>query len=111
MEKSKVIVFDLFDTLVRDIKFDFDSGLCYLHENILSEGTDKVEFLNYAGTYWKERYDKRSEENLEIAFEDELVDFKNKYGFKVNYSLEAVSYTHLDVYKRQLLNTVLFKSE
>lgn len=90
MEKSKVIVFDLFDTLVRDIKFDFYSGLCYLHENILSEGTDKVEFLNYAGTYWKERYDKRSEENLEIAFEDELVDFKNKYGFKVNYSLEEI---------------------
>lgn len=30
-------------------------------------------------------YDKRSEDNLELAFEDELLDFKNKYGFKVNY--------------------------
>lgn len=90
MVKAKAIVFDLFDTLLKDIKFDFDSGLCYLHENILTKDTDKVEFLHYASTYWKELYDKRSEDNSELAFEDELLDFKNKYGFKVDYSLEEI---------------------
>jgi hypothetical protein len=35
MGKVRVIVFDLFETLLRDIKFDFDSGLTYLYENIL----------------------------------------------------------------------------
>ncbi len=68
MAKVRIIVFDLFETLLHDIKFDFDSGLSYLHENILSKGTDKVEFLDYAATYWKELYDKRCEDNSEIAF-------------------------------------------
>ncbi|QAA32210.1 HAD family hydrolase [Clostridium manihotivorum] len=90
MKKVKAIIFDLFDTLLHDIKFDFDSGLSYLHENILSEGTDKAEFIEYAATYWKDLYDKRNEDNSEIAFEDEVLDFKNKYGFKVNYPLEEV---------------------
>ncbi len=90
MAKVRAIVFDLFETLLRDIKFDFDSGLIYIHENILSEDTDKDEFLNYAATYWKELYDKRSEDNSELAFEDELLDFKNKYGFKVSYPIEEI---------------------
>ncbi|WP_291569262.1 HAD family hydrolase [Clostridium sp. UBA4548] len=90
MAKTKVIVFDLFETILHDIKFDFNSGLLYLHENILSKDTDKVEFLHYASTYWKGLYDKRSEDNSELAFEDELLDFKNKYGFKVNFSVEEI---------------------
>ena len=90
MVKAKVIVFDLFETLLHDIKFDFNSGLFYLHENILSKDTDKVEFLDYAATYWKELYDERNEDNSELAFEDELLDFKNKYGFKVNYPIEEI---------------------
>lgn len=92
MAKARVIVFDLFETLLHDVKFDFDSGLFYLHENILSKDTDKVEFLDYAGTYWKALYEKRSEDNSELAFDDELLDFKNKYGFKVNYPLEEIVY-------------------
>jgi HAD superfamily hydrolase (TIGR01549 family) len=92
MEKARVLVFDLFDTLLHDIDFDINLGLSYLHENILSQNTDKVEFLDYAATYWKEFYDKRCEGNIELAFEEELLDFKNKYGFKVNYSLEEILY-------------------
>lgn len=92
MVKAKVIVFDLFDTLIHDIKFDFISGLVYLHENILSKDTDKKEFLDYADTYWREIYDKRSLDNREIAFEDELLDFKNKYGFKEDGDIEEIQY-------------------
>ena len=92
MNKAKAIVFDLFETLLHDIKFDIVSGLSYIHENILSEDTDKVEFLEYAATYWKELYDKRNEDNSEIAFEDELLDFERKYGFRVNYPLEEILY-------------------
>lgn len=90
MPKAKAIVFDLFETLLHDIKFDFNSGLFYIHKNILSNETDLVEFLDYAATYWKERYDKRNEDNSEVAFEEELLDFKNKYGFKVDYPLEEI---------------------
>lgn len=92
MVKAKVIVFDLFDTLLHDTEFNFISGLLYLYENILLEGTDKAEFLNYAGTYWKDIYDKRNENNSELPFEEELLDFKSKYGFKVNWSIEEIQY-------------------
>jgi len=70
MAKARAIVFDLFDTLLHDIKFNFESGLFYLHENILSKATDKVEFLEYAATYWKKLYDKRNEDNSELVFDD-----------------------------------------
>jgi HAD superfamily hydrolase (TIGR01549 family) len=92
MGKARVIVFDLFETLLHDIDFNINLGLSYLHENILSQNTDKIEFLDYAATYWKELYDKRCEDNSELAFEEELLDFQNKYGFKVNYPLEEILY-------------------
>lgn len=108
MEKVRVIVFDLFETLLHDIKFDFDSGLSYLYENILSKDTDKVEFIDYATTYWKELYDKRSEDNSELAFEDELLDFKNKYGFKVNYPLEEILFNcALEINTTELFNDTI----
>lgn len=92
MAKAKVIVFDLFDTLIHNIVFNFTSGLSYLYEYILLDGTDKEEFFNYADTYWKELYDKRNEYNTEVSFEEELLDFQHKYGFKVNWSLEEIEY-------------------
>lgn len=92
MMKAKIIVFDLFATLIYDISFDFNSGLRYLHENILTEGTDQTEFLYYANTYWKALYDKRADDNSEVSFEEELLDFKNKYGFKVDWPLEEIQY-------------------
>jgi HAD superfamily hydrolase (TIGR01549 family) len=108
MEKARVIIFDLFETLLHDIDFDINLGLSYLHENILSQNTDKVEFLDYAATYWKELYDKRSEGNIELAFEEELLDFKNKYGFKVNYSLEEILYNcALEINATELFNDTI----
>lgn len=92
MAEVKVIVFDLFDTLIQDVDFNFTAGLLYLYDNILSKGTDKEEFLNYANSYWRKIYDKRGEENLEVAFEEELLDFKYKYGFKEGYNMEDIEY-------------------
>lgn len=108
MEKARVIVFDLFDTLLHDIYFDFNLGLSYLHENILSQNTDKVEFLDYAATHWKDLYDKRIEDNSELAFEEELLDFKNKYGFKVNYPLEEIIYNcAIEINATELFNDTI----
>lgn len=92
MAEVKVVVFDLFDTLIQDIEFNFSSGLLFLYDNILSQGTDKEEFLEYANNYWRKIYDKRGEDNLEVAFEEELLDFKYKYGFKEGYTLEDIEY-------------------
>jgi HAD superfamily hydrolase (TIGR01549 family) len=108
MPKARAIVFDLFDTLLHDLKFDFNSGLFYLHKNILSKETDRVKFLDYAATYWKELYDKRNEDNSEVAFEDELLDFKNKYGFKVNYPLEEILFNcALEINTTELFNDTI----
>jgi FMN phosphatase YigB (HAD superfamily) len=108
MTKVRAVVFDLFETLLHDVKFDFNSGLFYLHENILSEDTDKVEFLDYATTYWKQLYDKRNEDNSEVAFDDELLDFKNKYGFKVNYPIEEILFNcALEINATELFNDTI----
>lgn len=112
MTKPRAVVFDLFETLIHDVKFDFNSGLTYIHENILLKDTDKVEFVNYADTYWKEIYSKRSEDNLEVAFDDEILDFKNKYGFKEDIPLEKILLNcALKINSTELFNDTIFTLE
>jgi len=87
MEKPKIIVFDLFETLVHDIKFSFSDGIKYVYQNVLTKGTNKEDFLNHVNGYWKTIYDARANDNSEVAFKDELLDLKHKYGFQTNASL------------------------
>lgn len=95
MDMPKVIVFDLFETLIHDIQFTFSDGMEYLYRHILTKGTDREEFLNYVNVYWKHIYDLRAKDNSEVAFEDELIDLKRKYGFRVNNSILDIQYTCL----------------
>jgi putative hydrolase of the HAD superfamily len=43
-----------------------------------------------------------------LAFEDELLDFKNKYGFKVNYPLEEILFNcALEISTAELFNDTI----
>lgn len=92
MMSVKAVVFDLFETLIHDNDYNFNNAIEYLYESILNEGTDKEEFLSYANNYWKKFYDDRKIDNSEVAFEDELRDFKYRYGFKVDYPIKEIEY-------------------
>lgn len=92
MNKPKVIVFDLFATLINDRRFNFVDGLVFLHEEVLDHPGSLVEFLAYADTHWKTKYDARDIDHHEISFEEELIDFKEKFGFKVDWSLDEIQF-------------------
>lgn len=92
MNKPKAIVFDLFATLINDRRFNFVDGLMYLYEEVLDHPGTLVEFLAYADTYWKTKYDARDFDHHEISFLDELVDFQDKFGFKVDWSMDEIQF-------------------
>lgn len=92
MNKPKVIVFDLFATLINDRRFNFVDGLIFLHQEVLDHPSSLVEFLAYADTQWKTKYDARDSDHHEISFEEELIDFKAKFGFKVDWSLDEIQF-------------------
>lgn len=76
MTYPSVIVFDLFATLINDLRFNFVDGLVYLHTEVLDHPGDLIDFLAYADTHWKTKYDARDKDHHEINFADELIDFK-----------------------------------
>lgn len=55
---AKIIVFDLYDTVLKNISFNFDEGLTYLYDNFFSEVCSKIETikLNCGGNkLWSEK--------------------------------------------------------
>lgn len=92
MTYPSAIVFDLFATLINDRRFNFVDGLVYLHTEVLDHPGDLIDFLAYADTNWKTKYDARDKDHHEINFTDELIDFKLKFGFRVDLSLDEIQF-------------------
>ena len=49
------------------------------------------------------------EESLGLEFRKEIREYLHQYGIIIGYGVETVSYTHLDVYKRQISDIKLVK--
>ncbi len=64
---GKIILFDLYDTLLRGIFFSFDSGLEYLYDHVFCSACTKQMFDHYA-KQMKPLYDQRAATNKEIFF-------------------------------------------
>lgn len=79
---AKIIIFDLYDTVLKNISFNFDEGLYYLYDNFFSEACSKKELKDYAKTFLL-LYDKRKETHKEICLiKDEVPYFFEKFGVK-----------------------------
>lgn len=91
MKLPKVVIFDLFDTVLKTEYFSFDSGLYYIFKNILTTGATREELVAVA----KEELDAFSDRSIthkEIRFIDELISFNRKLGFRSNLSLSEIEY-------------------
>ena len=64
--KKKIVIFDLYDTVLKDISFNFKDGIKYLHTKYFSYTCTLEEFIDYADTFLP-LYEKR---NFAIAVYD-----------------------------------------
>ena len=92
---SKIVIFDLYDTLLKGLSFDFDKGVEYLHQQYFQGKCSLEEFIEYSKSFLP-MYEARKETNKELCFiVDELPLYFEHYGVPVPADLESVEYAFL----------------
>ena len=76
----KIIIFDLFATLLDKVWFDYDKGLSYLADNYFDHRRDELKL--YAEEYRERFMLDRNKTQCEKSFFDQLVFYENKFGKK-----------------------------
>lgn len=67
----RVIIFDLFDTILDKVWFDYDKILDFLVSDCFV-GVDKKELIEYANKYREKYMINRNETNIEVSFIDQV---------------------------------------
>lgn len=74
---DKIVIFDLFDTLLTKVWFDYDKGLAYLADTYLD---GKREELKLYSKEYRERFMlKRNETQIETSFIKQLEFYERKF--------------------------------
>ncbi len=89
---KKVILFDLYDTVLKDIFFDFQAGLTYLHDTYLSKACTRQEVLDYADSF-RALYQKRRVDHSEICLiRDQIPLYFERFGMERPEDMDALEY-------------------
>lgn len=89
---KKVIIFDLYDTVLKDITFDFEAGIMYLYNTFLKEKCSFEELKEYAETFLP-LYARRKVDDVEICLiKDEVPFFFEKFDVEKSASDEELDY-------------------
>ncbi len=92
----KVLLFDLYDTILKDISFDFHAGLVYLYNAYFSKNCSFNELTEYAETFLP-LYERRKTENIEICLiQDEIPFFFERFGVPLPENLYDLEYNIMD---------------
>lgn len=103
MKKEKLVVFDLYDTLLEGQSFDFNRGVAYLHETYFKEKCSLEEIVAFSKTFLP-LYAARKVDNRELCFiTDELPLYFKEYGVPLPADLEAVEYEFMSHIKEDIL--------
>lgn len=90
--KKKIVIFDLYDTILKDISFNFKDGIKYLHTKYFSDTCTLEELINYADTFLP-LYEKRNTEHNEICLiKDEIPLFFDKFNVNPPSDYEKLDY-------------------
>lgn len=93
---KKVILFDLYDTVLKDISFDFEAGTVWLYNNFFSEVCSLQDLVDYAESFLP-LYKKRKEEFSEICLiQDEIPLFFKKFGVPEPKNYEMIEYAVME---------------
>jgi len=100
---TPIIIFDLYDTILKDISFDFNKGLEYLHNTFFSEKCSLIKLSEFSATF-KPLYDERRLTNSEICFiRDELPLFFKKFGLSPDIDEAALDYNLMNQIQKEIL--------
>ena len=100
---SPIIIFDLYDTILKDISFNFNNGLEYLYNSFLSHKCTLSELKDYALTF-KPLYDERRLTNNELCFiRDEAPLLFKKFDICPNADEAILDYNIMNHIQKEIL--------
>ena len=104
---KKTILFDLYDTILKDISFDFNSGIKWLYDTYFTQACTWEELKAYEETFWP-LFAKRKEDNSEVCLiRDEVVKLFEKFEVNLPEDLEELDYAIMNqIQKETLLDEV-----
>ena len=97
----KIIIFDLFDTLLDKVWFDYDKGLSYLAEKYFDHRCDELK--RYAEEYRERFMLDRNETQREKSFFDQLAFYENKFGKKPLKSRDEIEWEVFSICREERL--------
>ncbi|HIS69670.1 MAG TPA: HAD family hydrolase [Candidatus Gallacutalibacter stercoravium] len=89
---KKVVLFDLYDTVLHEVSFRFDKGIAYLHRAFFENSCSFKEMTDYAATFLP-LYEKRKRDFTEVCLmQDEVALYFEKFGVKKPQSFQKLEY-------------------
>lgn len=100
---KKVIIFDLYDTVLKDISFSFKKGITELYQKFFSEKCSLEEFMEFEETFYP-LYSQRKVDNSEVCLiQDEIPSFYEKFGVPKPKSWEELDYDIMNRMQKDVL--------
>jgi HAD superfamily hydrolase (TIGR01549 family) len=79
---SKTCIFDLFDTLLLKVAFDYNKGIDYLAKNHFGE-ENKEKLFSIASEFRSQFMLDREKTQIDVSFEDQLKFYENRFNRKL----------------------------
>ncbi len=95
---DKIVLFDLFDTLLIKVWFDYDKALNYLSDKYFG---CKDEMLRLAKEYREKYMLNRNETHLETSFCEQLKYYENHLGIKLSKSYSEVEWETFSICRQE----------
>jgi FMN phosphatase YigB (HAD superfamily) len=92
MKKGRVIIFDLFGTILTDLSNEYKKGLDWLCQDVLKKGTNFDTAMNVAEHFRRTYMQNRATTYRETSMLKQLEMFKAKIGFRTKLSLNDIEY-------------------
>lgn len=100
---KKAILFDLYDTILKDISFDFNAGLKWLYGTYFSAVCTWEELKAYEETFWP-LYEKRKADNSEVnLIRDEVAKIFGHFGVNLPDNPEELDWAIMNQMQKETL--------
>lgn len=106
---KKVVLLDLYDTVLKDVSFNFTDGIIYLYKTFFSQVCSQKDMMDYANSFMP-LYDKRKVNYTEVCLiKDEIPLFFEKFGVVKPDTFDEIDYAIMNqMQKVTIINEVRY---
>jgi anaerobic ribonucleoside-triphosphate reductase activating protein len=92
LKPGRVIILDLFGTILSDVSNKYEKGIDWLCREILTVGTEYAAAKRVAEEYFRANMQNRTTTHKEASLQKQLEMFRERIGFRDNFPLSEIEY-------------------